>query len=108
MEHIRKFQELLVTQKIMILLEQEIGLKDKTLAEFILNLAKSASTASDFERLLTENGADFTIDLMNSLYAMITRVMPDISRSQLQQVEAAKEEMHKPHYHSAGVYENLD
>ena len=40
MEHIRKFQELLVTQKIMLHLEREIGVKDKTLAEFVLSLAK--------------------------------------------------------------------
>lgn len=42
MEHIRKFQELLVTQKIMLLLEQEVGLRDKVLAEFILSLARSS------------------------------------------------------------------
>ena len=39
---IKKFQELLVIQKIMGECERELGVKDKVLAEFILNLAKQS------------------------------------------------------------------
>ena len=52
MEHIRKFQELLATQKVMLLLEQEVGIRDKVLAEFIISLSKSSQTVADFEKAL--------------------------------------------------------
>lgn len=37
-----KFQELLAVSKIMGELHSSVGIKDKTLAEFVLNLARSS------------------------------------------------------------------
>jgi ATP-dependent RNA helicase DHX8/PRP22 len=109
MEHIRKFQELLVTQKIMLFLEQEVGLRDKVLAEFILSLARQSQTVTEFEAHLVENGAEFTIDLINSLYAMITRVVPHIRKPRAESREKTPErEVIHANYHSTGVYQNLD
>ena len=64
----------------MLALEEEIGLRDKTLSEFVLTLARDSKSVNDFEKALEENGAEFTIDLINSLYAMITRLLPDPKR----------------------------
>ena len=70
---LRKFQELLTLQKIMTELDRELSIKDKTLAEFVLNLARSSKSVDHFLSALEENGADFSIDLVNTLYATITR-----------------------------------
>jgi len=56
-------------------LDRELGVKDKTLAEFILNLATQSKSVDAFSTNLMENGADFSIDLINTLYAMISKVV---------------------------------
>jgi hypothetical protein len=48
-------------------------MKDKVLAEFVLDLAKQSKTADAFNMQLEENGADFSVDLVNTLFALITR-----------------------------------
>ena len=40
-------------------LHSSVGIKDKTLAEFILNLARQAPNVSAFEQELKNNEADF-------------------------------------------------
>ena len=87
-------------------MEQEVGLRDKTLAEFILSLAKKSQTVSEFEAHLADNGAEFSIDLINSLFATITRGVPDIRRSlrdESREKSQDKDVIHK-NYHSAGLY----
>ena len=41
-------------------LHTNIGLKDKDLAEFIIELAKTSKSEENFLKLLEENGADFS------------------------------------------------
>ena len=36
----------------MLHLEKEIGVKDKTLAEFVLSLARKSTNVADFEKML--------------------------------------------------------
>ena len=48
-------------------------MKDKVLAEFILELAKTSKTVDVFNSQLESNGADFSVDLVNTLFALITR-----------------------------------
>ena len=63
----------------------------------------------EFEGHLVENGAEFTIDLINNLYAMITRVLPDARKPRPQSREASHErEAVHANYHSTGIYQNLD
>jgi hypothetical protein len=54
-------------------IDRELGLKNKELAEFVLHLAKQSKTVDHFLNQLEENGADFSIDLVNTLFALITR-----------------------------------
>jgi len=67
---------LLALSKIMGELHSSVGIKDKTLAEFILNLARKAPTVRHFEKELERNDADFDIDLVNTIYSVVTRVFP--------------------------------
>ena len=76
-ESLRKFKEIAVINKILAELDRAIGIKDKVLAEFVLNLAKQAQSATEFETILAENEADFAIDLTNTLYATVTRMLPE-------------------------------
>ena len=54
-----KFQELLAISKIMNELHSSVGIKDKTLAEFVLSLARKAPNVASFEKELAANEADF-------------------------------------------------
>ena len=58
--------------------ERELGIKDKILAEYILDLAKSSRGANQFHDKLNENGQadELGIDLINSIYALVTRLLP--------------------------------
>ena len=91
-----KFQELLAISKIMSELHSSVGIKDKTLAEFILSLARKSPTVAHFERELAANEADFEQDLVNTIYAVVTRVFPvsQASKSEalFDQLQAAEEE----------------
>lgn len=62
--------------KIMTELETSVGMKDKTLAEFILSMARKSQNVDSFEKLLAQNGADFEQDLVNAIYAVVTRIFP--------------------------------
>ena len=57
-------------------LHSSVGIKDKTLAEFVLNLARKAPTVAAFETELKQNEADFEQDLVNTIYAVVTRIFP--------------------------------
>jgi len=60
-----KFQELLAISKIMGELQYSVGIKDKTLAEFVLSLARQAFNVDTFGAELGKKGADFEQDTVN-------------------------------------------
>jgi ATP-dependent RNA helicase DHX8/PRP22 len=72
-----KFKDLLVVGKIMDEVERSIDIRDKVLAEFVLDLAKRSKTVMDFETQLEDNGAEFSIELISTLYALITKMLPE-------------------------------
>ena len=53
-----------------------MGVTSKTLAEFIYDLIKRSKSVMDFENKLRENDADIPSDIVNSLYAQITKLIP--------------------------------
>ena len=59
-------------------LHSSVGIKDKTLSEFVLSLARRAPSVAKFEGLLADNGADFDQDLVNTIYAVVTRIFPNV------------------------------
>jgi len=71
-----KFQELLALSKVMGELHGSVGIKDKTLAEFVLSMARKAPNVDDFGKDLQANGADFDQDLVNTIFAVVTRIFP--------------------------------
>ena len=76
-ESLKKLKEIPVVNKLMQELDRAIDLKDKVLAEFILDIAKKCQNVDQFEKMLVENEADFSIELVNNLYATVTRMLPE-------------------------------
>jgi ATP-dependent RNA helicase DHX8/PRP22 len=72
-----KLKEIGVVNKLMTILDQQLGVKEKVLAEFILDLAKGSPNVDVFDKHLADKEADFPSSLVNSLYATITKMLPD-------------------------------
>ncbi len=58
-----------------------MGIGDKTLAEFIIDLADDTDSLPAFQRKLEENGAEFSDSFTVSLHALIKRLRPSKVRS---------------------------
>lgn len=71
-----RIKDLFVISKIMEQLDEQMGVTSKTLAEFIYDLIKKSKSVMDFENKLKENDADIPNDIVNSLYAQITKLIP--------------------------------
>lgn len=57
--------------------DELMGITNKTLAEFIYDMIKISKSVMDFEIKLKENDADIPNDIINSLYAKITKFIPN-------------------------------
>lgn len=57
-------------------IDEQLGVTSKTLAEFIFDLIKKSQSVMDFENKLKENDAEIPDDIVNSLYALITNLIP--------------------------------
>ena len=71
-----KFQELLALSKISNELYSSVGIRDRTLAEFVLSMARKSHNVDAFGKELAANGAEFEQDLVNTIYAIVTRIFP--------------------------------
>lgn len=65
-----------VTQKI----DQNIGINDKSLGEFIVHLAKSSGQLEEFKQKLDANGADFPQEFIRQLFILIQSHNPKPNR----------------------------
>lgn len=72
-------------------LDNHVGVGDKTLAEFIIDLAEKNGDIPAFQRALEENGAEFPDSFVASLYALIHRLLP--KKAPLSASETAKKEV---------------
>jgi hypothetical protein len=55
-------------------LENNLGISEKTLAEFIIELAKGNKNVKDFRKALDENGAEMPESLVETLWNIIERL----------------------------------
>ena len=76
-ESLKKLKEIPVVNKVMQELDRALGVKDKVLAEFVLDVAKKSKNVSHFEQQLIEYEAEFSIELVNTIFATITRMLPE-------------------------------
>ena len=76
MDALLGLQRLSLVQKICSELKNHIGVDDKTLAEFIIELAQENSTLPAFMRALDENGAEFPEDFASTLLHLVQTMAP--------------------------------
>jgi ATP-dependent RNA helicase DHX8/PRP22 len=76
MDALQKIQYLSLVSTIVKELENHLGVGDKDLAEFIINLAEQHATLDKFQSALVENGADFPEQFSNNLLKLINRLKP--------------------------------
>ncbi|GFQ88191.1 ATP-dependent RNA helicase DHX8 [Trichonephila clavata] len=86
MEDFRKLEYLSLVSKICTELNNHLGINDKDLAEFIIDLAGKNDTLESFKKALDENGAEFTESFISTLLRIIkqmkTKYTPMVSKDE--------------------------
>jgi hypothetical protein len=73
---LEKLQYLSLVSKICTEFENHLGLTDKVLAEFVIDLADKHANISSFNKSLLENGAEFPEAFVANLYNIIQKMRP--------------------------------
>lgn len=76
MEELAKLEHLSLVSKVCTELDNHLGLNDKDLAEFIIDLARKNHTLEKFKTALEKNGADFPDSFASNLLRLIQHMMP--------------------------------
>ncbi|XP_067003778.2 ATP-dependent RNA helicase DHX8 [Anabrus simplex] len=76
MNEVEKLEHLSLVSKICTELENHLGLNDKDLAEFIIDLAEKNTTFESFKKVLVENGAEFSDSFIANLLRIIQHMKP--------------------------------
>ena len=73
-EELGQLEYLSLVSKVWTELDNHLNMNDKTLAEFVIDLADKNRTMEAFRKSLIDNGADFSGGLMRSLFDLVTRM----------------------------------
>ncbi|XP_030388583.1 ATP-dependent RNA helicase DHX8 [Scaptodrosophila lebanonensis] len=76
MEELQKLEYLSLVSKICTELDNHLGINDKDLAEFIIDLENKHRTYDAFRKALLENGAEFPDSLVQNLQRIINLMRP--------------------------------
>ena len=64
----------LTTLRLLAELENNLGISEKTLSEFIIDLAKGKKGVKEFKAALDANDAEFPLSLVETLWGIIQRL----------------------------------
>lgn len=76
MDELQKLEHLSLVSKICTELDNHLGINDKDLAEFIIDLAEQHKTFDAFKKVLLENGAEFPDSFITNLLRIIQLMKP--------------------------------
>ncbi|KDR11769.1 ATP-dependent RNA helicase DHX8 isoform X1 [Zootermopsis nevadensis] len=93
MDEVEKLEHLSLVSKICTELENHLGLNDKDLAEFIIDLAEKNDTLDTFKKVLTENGAEFSDSFIANLLRIIQHMKPKHQRESSPQPHNEKDRL---------------
>jgi len=65
-----------LVQKVVNELDNHEGIKDKDVAEFVIDMAKKAADLAGFRKNLKDNGADFEAEFVETLWLLVERMTP--------------------------------
>ena len=74
---LKNLERISLVSKICNELENHIGIADKTLAEFLIDLAEKSKTQEVFRAELLKNGGEFPDSFVSSLFRLIQRLRPE-------------------------------
>ncbi|KAF9588436.1 hypothetical protein IFM89_010195 [Coptis chinensis] len=80
-EGLKKLEFLSLLSKVCTELESHLGVEDKVLAEFVIDLGTSSDNVSNFDLQLKENGAEFPDYFVSSLLTVIHAIYPPFKSS---------------------------
>lgn len=76
MEELKQLEHLSLVSKICTELDNHLGINDKDLAEFIIDLAEKNGDFASFKKVLFENGAEFPDSFITNLLRIIQLMKP--------------------------------
>eukprot|EP00698_Gefionella_okellyi_P007728 TRINITY_DN1885_c0_g2_i1.p1 TRINITY_DN1885_c0_g2~~TRINITY_DN1885_c0_g2_i1.p1 ORF type:complete len:967 (-),score=246.37 TRINITY_DN1885_c0_g2_i1:44-2944(-) len=100
-------QQLSLVQRVIVELENHLGLNDKTVAEFVIDLARKSPTAAAYTAALSSNGAEFPAALVNSIYSLVQRFTAPAAVAAPAATSAARRER-SPERSSTRQYDDRD
>ncbi|XP_078134611.1 ATP-dependent RNA helicase DHX8 [Sander vitreus] len=75
-DELSQLEYLSLVSKVCTELDNHLGISDKDLAEFVIDLAEKQPTFDGFKALLLQNGAEFTDSLIGNLLRLIQTMRP--------------------------------
>ncbi|XP_068161602.1 ATP-dependent RNA helicase DHX8 [Antennarius striatus] len=75
-DELSQLEYLSLVSKVCTELDNHLGISDKDLAEFVIDLAEKQPTFDGFKDLLLQNGAEFTDSLISNLLRLIQTMRP--------------------------------
>ncbi|CAD7011644.1 unnamed protein product [Ceratitis capitata] len=90
MEELRRLEYLSLVSKICTELENHLGLNDKDLAEFIIDLEEKNPTFDSFRKALHENGAEFPDSFVTNLQRIINLMKPGRGEEEPEGISSVK------------------
>uniref|UniRef100_A0A8C9YHP5 ATP-dependent RNA helicase DHX8 n=1 Tax=Sander lucioperca TaxID=283035 RepID=A0A8C9YHP5_SANLU len=87
-DELSQLEYLSLVSKVCTELDNHLGISDKDLAEFVIDLAEKQPTFDGFKALLLQNGAEFTDSLIGNLLRLIQTMRPP-SKSSTSKVSEA-------------------
>ncbi|KAK9841672.1 hypothetical protein WJX74_009878 [Apatococcus lobatus] len=80
MEQLDQLRYYSLVSKVTTELEVHLGLSEKTLSEFIIDLSKGKRSVKEFQSSLNKNGAELPASLVETIWNIIQRLMPAQSK----------------------------
>jgi ATP-dependent RNA helicase DHX8/PRP22 len=74
MNELQKLQYLSLVSKVTTELENNVGIADRTVSEFVIETSKGKNTVKEFDRALKDYGAVFPENLVETLWSVIGRM----------------------------------
>uniref|UniRef100_A0A667ZVH0 ATP-dependent RNA helicase DHX8 n=1 Tax=Myripristis murdjan TaxID=586833 RepID=A0A667ZVH0_9TELE len=90
---LERLEYLSLVSKVCTELENHLGISEKDLAEFIIDLAEKHPTFEEFKDILLKNGADFTDTLIGNLLRLIQTMRTSPSTSKVVKPKSEKDKL---------------
>ncbi|XP_046342220.2 ATP-dependent RNA helicase DHX8-like [Haliotis rufescens] len=92
MDELQKLEYLSLVSKVCTELENHLGINDKDLAEYVIDLAEKHDTFEKFKKALDERDAQFSDSLIANLLRLIKKMKPKVKEPEIADEKNASDE----------------